>query len=73
MLHQIAHKDIKLHQFVLQDLTNRKALDRELEFLPNDEDIAARIFNKKGLTAKGTKLRESYVWVRIIRSHSRRG
>jgi len=61
MLHHIAHKDIKLHQLVLQDLTNRKALERELEFLPHDEEIAVRVLNKKGLTRPELIILMSYV------------
>lgn len=47
---QSAVRDLKSHQQLIHWLEREGKLDRQLEFLPSDEEIAERLANGRGLT-----------------------
>jgi glutamate dehydrogenase len=61
MMQRIAVRDLKLHQDIIQDLTKRGCLDRDLEFLPTDEEIKRRLERQEGLVTPELIVLMSYV------------
>lgn len=56
-----AAKDLKLHERIIQDLTSRGKLDREIEFLPSSQEMLQRGQDSLGLTRPELFILYSYV------------
>ena len=65
--HALAHSMVDVHVRYIRHLEHSGALDRELEFLPSDEELAERRSEGGGLTAPEFSILVSYTKITLYR------